>query len=237
MALLTIGVSSTNAQIGNLGIYGRVPDAHAEDIVYVYLVSHPAWDGSPDHFRPVNGLGNFNLYYTPDGTDFIPSSSYRVWYFGKDKTTTYGYDDVAYTANSGNTNGYQIRAFNNPPSWPVGVHGVVLAKIPGQGGTTTAHTNATISLAGIPGFYFYKAKTNGNGYASVYYNSVNSSEFLPYSEVYDLKISGTLTFGELECDYLFYDDDAVIWTPPEGYVYQYDLGTITLQSEDPGCAP
>ncbi len=230
---------SVNAQIGNLGIYGSVPEEHEDDIVYVYLQNlYPAYETETDHFRPVNGVGNFNIYYLPDGTSFVPGGTYRVWYFGKDKTTTYGYDVVNYNPNSGHTNGYEVRPFNSTvppgPPPPLGVHGTVLAKIPGQGGVTTPLSTA-VARVGHGGLYPYRAAANGNGYLSIYYSSQDSNEFLPYDVAYDFEISATLP--GTNCYYRFQEDRYVIWVPSEGYIAEAGFGTMTLQSQTPGCQP
>ena len=55
IAMFLIGLSPTGAQIGELGIYGTVPSTNASNIHYVYLQDlYPPYDGSDDHFLPVN---------------------------------------------------------------------------------------------------------------------------------------------------------------------------------------
>src|SRR5690242_15094273 len=73
----------------------------------------------------VNGLTNFNLYYSVDGLGFFSGGTYKVTYLGADQTTSYGYDVVTYSPNSHHTNGVEVRPFNNPPATPRGIHGTV----------------------------------------------------------------------------------------------------------------
>ena len=67
-----------SAQIGNLGIYGTAPGPHATDCGaarYARLEIYPditVEDGEAwSYTLPLNGLGNFNFYYAPDGNGFL----------------------------------------------------------------------------------------------------------------------------------------------------------------------
>ncbi len=217
-------MSNTNAQISPLnaplGIYGTVPDGpNRENVHYVYLISEPALDGSPDHFLPVNGLKNFNFYYLPDGTGFIPAGGYRVWYFGANKTTSYGFDDVNYTPNAGYTDGEEVRPFYVPdpePKLPLGVHGVVrgynaegqIVDLPGLQVTAYRNINGVLREG--------KAKTNGDGFFSVYYGTVGTtSGFLEASPHPTILITTPEEIGG--CTYFLLDTSGnTIYDPVTG---------------------
>ncbi len=130
--ILTVSISAA-AQIGQLGIYGSAPEAYRSNVRYVLLQDYPEFDGGLIYFLPVNGRSNFNFYYNPEGTGFLPTGTYKLTYLNGTLNTSYGDDIVYYSANSGHTNGVQVRAFYNPPSTPLGVHGVVKVYVPGGG--------------------------------------------------------------------------------------------------------
>lgn len=210
--MFLIGLSSTYAQIGELGIYGSVPEEDAEDIYYVYLQPYPAWyEAPPNHFRPVNGLGNFNFYYLPDGTGFIPSGSYRVWYYGADQTTTYGYDVVNYASNSNHTAGHQIRPFNIPdpePKLPLGIYGDVRG-YNAEGEIVDLYGLEVMAFDLSPGQG--RAKTNGNGFFSIYYGTTGLTGFLETGRHPTLWIMGDTPDG---CHYFKAIPGAdIIWAP------------------------
>lgn len=245
VSFFLFSVASTHAQIGNLGIYGTAPTPASTPFTCgtptkVNLQDYPAVDGGTNITLPLNGYNNFNFFYTEDGNGFLSGGGYTVSYRNSSGTNCYGSgDNVTYSPNSGHTNGVQVRPFNTS-SGPYGVHGFVLAKIPGGGGTTTPLSNATASL-GI-NVYLWKEKTNGNGYVSIYYSSWEPGYFLPYSgPPYDLKISGSLKFGLINCTYNWnpnYHD--IIWRPDGSYVNlgaDFDFGTITIESSTSGCQP
>jgi hypothetical protein len=240
---LIVGVPASYSQIGELGIYGSVPAANRENIRYVYLQTVMAYDGSPDHFLPVNGLGNFNFYYKQDGVNgFIPGDTYRVWYYAANKTTNYGYDQVTYSPNSAYTNGVQIRAFNSPPSTARGVHGTVYGRI---NGVNYPLSNALILSQGFFTSYTHLSRTNGNGFFSIYYRNGYGANFLPVYyetfpppvEYYTLYIQGSVNGCNF---YETYPADA-IWQPletlypadPDYYVTdaEYDWGTLVLEPD------
>ncbi|MBK8466386.1 MAG: hypothetical protein IPL32_11195 [Chloracidobacterium sp.] len=241
-----IGPSPNATSTPNYGIYGTAPTPAGTPWTcgtpaYANLQDYPEVEGGLNYTLPLNGSGNFNFYYNSDGTGFLSGGGYRVGYLNSSGASCYGSGDiVTYSPNSNHTNGVQVRPFNSPPSIPYGVHGFVLAKIPGGGGSTTPLANATASLANFdtPGLYFWKEKTNGIGYVSIYYSSDNPDEFLPYGSVYDLKISGIMSFGSTKCTFIWnpgsYD---IIWVPAGGYLHDYDFGTITITSSSTGCAP
>lgn len=175
---ILLTATSAISQIGQLGIYGSAPENYRTNVRYVLLQDYPEYDGGLIYFLPVNGRSNFNFYYNPDGTGFLPTGTYKLTYLNGTLNTSYGDDIVYYSANSGHTNGVQIRAFYNPPSTPLGVHGVVKVYVPGGGGTTTPLENATIRIRPLGGGDDVLAQTNANGYFSVYYENDNFGHFL-----------------------------------------------------------
>lgn len=239
-SVFLLSISNVSAQIGELGIYGSVPEGSRDSIRYVYLQTVMAYDGSPDHFLPVNGLGNFNFYYEPSGQGFIPADTYRVWYFAANKTTNYGYDTVSYSPNGGHTNGEEVRPFNDPPGTPRGVHGIIYGRI---GGVDYPIPNAQI-LA-LPSFQFgqfgVQSRSNGDGFFSLYYKNGYGALFLPVyfqtsppAEYYNLSIQGSVN----NCFFIrSYQYDA-LWQPyvpddPDSEHYfvtdaEFDWGNLIL---------
>ncbi len=186
---------------------------------FVRLQTYPESESALNYILPVNGLTNFNFYYKPDGDGFLSSGDYVVTYLGSNQTTSYGYDIVTYAPNSGHTNGVQVRAFNSPPSNPLGIHGVVY----GQTNEFIAPIPDALIFA-VPYFTFgtfsVLARTKGNGYFSFYYKNVasgeNSTTFLPvfYStspprEYYDFLISGSVN----GCNFSTSTNYHYIWQP------------------------
>jgi hypothetical protein len=214
--MFLIGLSPTYAQIGELGVYGSVPEEDAEDIYYVYLQDlYPPMEGTVDHFLPVNGLKNFNFYYSPglsNGIQFLPAGTYRVHYYGADKTTHYGYDQVTYSPNSGHTNGVEVRPFNNPPATPRGVHGIIYGRL--DSGDYPLE-NAQVLALGLFTSALVQSRANANGYFSIYYKNGYGAQFLPVyfgtsppAEYYHLSISGSVN----GCFFSGYYSD-VLWEP------------------------
>lgn len=263
MALLSL--TSANAQIGpspdatntpNYGIYGSAPKAESTP----FTCGEPAFatinlypdttqgDGIPPWSQtvPLNGYKNFNFYYNDSGTGFLSGGGYIVTYTNASGTNCYGSGDiVSYSPNGNHTNGTQVRPFylgttGYEMTIPRGVHGLVLVKIPGGGGTTTALANATATLT--LGVLTWREKTNGIGYVDVYYSSRLPGTFLPYAEQpYDLSISGVKTFGSLTCTFTYSSPIGpyVIWRPDGSYVNlgaEFDFGTLTLSGTG-SCAP
>lgn len=189
---------------------------------------------------PLNGLKNFNFYYSADGNGFLSGGGYRVNYLNSSGSNCYGSGDIAvYSPNGGHTNGVEVRPFAGTLTEPLGVYGTVLAEIPGGGGATTPLVNATVALADPDPLFLWKAKTNGNGYFSIYYSSFAPGEFLPWNPAYDaFKVSGVLQFDRsLTCVYEHLDYNGVIWMPNGDYLTSFPMGTLTLRSETPGCEP
>jgi len=246
ISFFVIGLTSLNAQIGNLGIYGGAPTPASTPFTCgtptkANLQTYPEVDEGVNITIPLNGHKNFNFFYTEDGNGFLAGGGYKVTYLNSSGTNCYGSGDIiTYSPNSGHTNGAQVRAFNNS-SGPYGVYGTVLAKIPGGGGTTTPLENATATLT--LSALTWKEKTNGNGYVNIYYSSREPGTFLPYAgPPYDLAVSGMMSFGSLKCTYTYTNPIGpyVIWRPDDTYVNLgavYDFGTLTLESSTSGCAP
>lgn len=230
-------MSSINAQIGNLGIFGSVTPASRNSIRYVYLAAD-GWVG-PDHFLPVNGLGNFNFYYLPEGNGFIPGGNYRVYYYAADKITHYGYDTVSYSPNGEHTNGVEVRPFNDPPATPRGVHGVIYGRIDG-----VAYPIPEAQIFAQPlfqlGQFIVFSRSNANGYFSIYHKNGYEAKFLPVyfftvppAEYYRLEMSGTVNGCFFVGTYI-----DVLWQPanpdnPNDASYfvaeaEYDIGNIYL---------
>lgn len=179
------------AQIGTLGIHGCPPALYRENVRFVKLDFNEV-DGVHNYILPVNGLRNFNFFYTPDGTGFLPKGGYTLTYLAANQSTVLGYETVTHTPNSGNTLGTEVRPFNIPQGYettPRGLHGIVLGNI---GGTTVPLQNAQI--IGFPnGGPNVQTRTNGNGYFSIYYQNGTSGTFLsPYSINWAIQISGTV---------------------------------------------
>lgn len=256
-----LSVSSVFAQIGpspaatntpNLGIYGSAPPPPQNGFPcgpprYANLELYPdptQGEGltSWNQILPLNGLKNFNFYYTADGAGFLSGGGYRVTYLNVNYENCYGLlgDIVTYSPNRLHTNGVQVRPFNlGAYTTPRGIHGVILARVPGGGGNTVPLADALASV----GNGIYKAKTNGIGYFSIYYaNSGTGNGFLPYASQYsDAKVTGFIG----NCYYEWNDDVARVWVVntldnnPGYYVEgaEADIGTKIVSSLTPGCAP
>ncbi|CAN5365615.1 hypothetical protein BH10ACI3_BH10ACI3_21220 [soil metagenome] len=227
VSIFLLGLSTTNAQIGQLGIYGSVPEASRSSIRYVLIETNPAVDEGFSMIVPVNGLGNFNIYYSPDGMGFVPAGSYRIYYLNASRTTNYGYDDVGYIPNSGHTNGVQVRAFNSPPSTPRGIHGVVYG-YNSLGSVVALHDLTVWSYLGADSQY---AKTNGAGYFSVYYANGIVNEFLGTGDHRDVWITGS----QDGCNYVGHVPGSdIIWSPdtnpssPGYYVTNAEMDVTNL---------
>jgi len=146
---------------------------------------------------PVNGLKNFNFYYNQNGTGFLPAGGYTVTYL----SSSFGYlahETITYSPNSGHTNGNAVRAFNSPPDTPRGMHGLVYGRI---GENVYPIPNAIVYA--YPYFTFgsfaVQARTNADGYFSIYTKNGSSAEFLPVyygttppAEYYSFHIQGDL---------------------------------------------
>ncbi len=247
--------STSYSQIGELGIYGSAPTPASTPFPcgpprYARINHYPDYgegDGLPSWSQtvPLNGLKNFNFYYTASGTGFLSGGpvlgGYIVTYLNSSQVNCYGSGDiVTYTPNSGYTNGVQVRPFNGSLTTPLGIHGTVLARIPGGGGVTAPLKNA---IASVGPANSHKAITNGAGYFSIYYSLIYGADggFLPSSAVYYTRISGEYD----KCTYTWDDPLGSIYLifggPEEPIYYVFgadpDIGTITLESTSPGCQP
>jgi hypothetical protein len=162
-----------------------------------------------DYVIPVNGLTNFNFYYTSDGTNFLPGGTYKVTY--KSLSQSLGYDIVTYSPNAGHTNGVQVRPFNNPPATPRGINGVLTGYT--KLGAVVPLSNITVIALPYFGGNSPRVLTNADGYFSVYYENDNPNQFLHVSapfnyEYYRLIISGVMN----GCAY-------TLTTDPPGFVW------------------
>jgi hypothetical protein len=256
-SVFMIGLSTSYAQIGpspaatntpNYGIYGSAPTPASTPFTcgtprYAKIETYPVAVGDETAFTqvvPLNGLKNFNFYYTADQTGFLSGGGYKVTYLSASQTNCYGIGNiVTYSPNRAHTNGVQVRPFNlGGYTTPRGIHGIILAKIPGGGGATAPLENATASVGSAS---LFKAKTNGVGYFSIYYSNHGPDGFLPNEDAYYTHISGVYN----NCPYTWDDDLGSIWVlsggpdDPEYYVQgaESDIGTKTLESQAPGCQP
>jgi hypothetical protein len=253
ISLFMLGLTEAYAQIGpspdatntpNYGIYGSAPTPASTPFTCgtptkVNIQNYPEVEGGTDITLPLNDYKNFNFYYTEDGNGFLSGGGYRVTYRNASDTNCYGQNIVTYSPNSDHTNGVQVRPFVLSGSFgnvttPRGVHGIILAQIPGRGGQTVPLQNATVSVGDSPLFHD-KEKTNGIGYFSVYYSSYSPGSFLPYDNVTDFKVSGMY----MGCTYFYELDEYVIWTPGSDYILgaEFDMGTISIAGTGLGCAP
>lgn len=246
-----IGPSPNATNTPNYGIYGSAPTPAGTpftcgDARYAKLELYPdptqgeglvSWSQTV----PLNGLKNFNFYYTSDGIGFLSGGGYRVTYQNASHVNCYGLigDIVTYSPNRAHTNGVQVRPFNGNLPSPLGIHGYVFVKIPGGDGATAPLENAIVSVGETAVFFPYKAKTNGVGFFSIYYSSQTPGEFLPPDNNYYFKISGVFN----NCSFNY--DGFAIWLPyygpgdPQHYVTfaNEDQGTILLESTVQGCQP
>lgn len=229
---------SVNAQIGNLGIYGSAPLEYRDNVRFVNIQAWPHFDGGIDYTLPVNGLTNFNFYYSPDGTGFFPGGVYRLSYLNADRTVAYSHDIVSYSPNKGHTFGLKVRDFNNAPATARGVHGNIFGQI---GDIEYPIANAQIIAQSVHQLGTFQARSNGNGYFSLYYKNGFTAEFLPVyygnpppAEYYDLYFSGSVN----GCFFVGSRVGVVLWFPtnttnPNSLDYfvaeaEFDLGTIVL---------
>jgi hypothetical protein len=242
--LLLLGTSPLFAQIGGisqpLGIYGSVPVASRPNVRFVRVEVNGCSGCRVVQTTPVNGLSNFNIFYTWDGANFLTGGTYKLTYLDASLTTSYGTDIVTYSPNSHHTNGVQVRAFNSPPATPRGIHGIYQGYIPGGGGTVAPLENGTVYISAAGGYY-EQARSNGDGYYSIYYDNSYPNSFVPAITNWNLYFSLTLN----GCAYNDLRQDDIIWNPstdpnsPNYYVAgaEVDLGTRILTSTTPGCAP
>lgn len=257
ISILFLGITALQAQIGpspqatntpNFGIYGSAPTPSSTpwtcgDPRYARITTYPEMDPSDGFSQtiPLNGLKNFNFYYNADGTGFLSGGGYRVRYLNASQANCYPDDIVSYSPNRAHTNGVQVRPFNSPTLTPLGMSGVVLARIPGGGGTTTYLENAIAAVGDNAPIFPERAKTNGLGYFSIYYSTQNPGEFVFPDTAYDIRISGF----QNGCSYVWERSRWVVWLPfyglgdPQHYVTgaEQGLGTIIIDSLDPGCQP
>ncbi len=245
VSLIAIGFSPANAQIGNLGIYGSPVVTIRGNVQYARLdpdlPPNAECDGC-EQILPLNGLKNFNFWYTPDGKAFLAGGSYKVSYWDANLTTRYGdYDYVSYSPNSTHTNGVQVRAFNNPPSTSLGLHGVIL--VYDENNNVVPLPNADVTAIPVFNQTFGGAsvRSNGNGYFSFYYKQSGSPDlFLPVesslgSECYYLIISGSLG----KCGYFHIDQlTQYVWAPsnttnPNSSTYFVDGAETVVDNIEP----
>lgn len=214
LSLVTLGLSTSYAQIGSLGIYGSAPEAVWSNVRYARLDPDvPPWaesDGS-EYIMPLNGHKNFNFYYVPGGNGFLGGGNYKISYWNASLTTRYGeYEYVTYSPNSDYTNGIQVRAFNDPPSSGhfLGIHANVYGYAPG--GQTVVPLN-NMSVTSTLGSYTDHARTNGNGYFSLYYaDGFHPGTFLPSGDHWHIIIYGS----QNGCTYFHYEDGTNnVWAP------------------------
>lgn len=256
ISILFFGVTSIYAQIGNLGIYGSAPTPESTPFTcgeprYARLSPYPdltAGEGIPStnwtYTLPLNGPKNFNFYYSSDGMGFLSGGGYSVTYLNSGNVNCYGNPDIVTYRNFGpHTSGVQVRPFNPPPpggATTVGIHAIVRAMIPGGGGTTTVPLEDATAYT-ITGGYLINARTNGNGYFSLYYGNANPNIFLPDINHPDVYIAGVYN----GCTYTWFDPSP-LWEPesdPNSPAYyanegaESNLGTINIASGSPGCAP
>ena len=225
ICMFLLGFSSSYAQIGQLGIYGAPTIIVRANVRYVRLEDYPVCECNFSYTLPVNGHKNFNFYYTPDGMGFLPGGGYKVSYLAADQSTVYGYDIVSYSPNSGHTNGVATRAFYDPPSTPLGIHGTVYGYNSGNSSVAPINNLRVLSILGSEAEY---SKTNGNGFFSLYYTHGNTGGFLPAGDHWSVRITGY----QDGCRYDYYESgDDVIWQPvtdPSSYGYYVDRSEMNL---------
>jgi hypothetical protein len=205
MSIIALSYVSSYAQIGTYGIYGSAPESIRSNTRFVELTTYSGGSETPevDYTLPVNGLKNFNFYYGSDGS-FLPGGTYKVTY--KSLSLSLGYDIVTYSPNSGHTNGVEIRAFNSPPSTPRGIHGVVY----GYNKTGSPVLLHDLTVWGTLGMDTQYARTNGNGYFSIYYSNGNPGGFLASGDHRYVYIAGS----QDGCAYFYTVQGAdIIWSP------------------------
>lgn len=225
-------MSSTNAQIGELGIYGSAPTPASTPFPcgepsYAQIHHYPDYatgDGIPSWSQtlPLNGLKNFNFFYTADGTGFLPGGlilgGYIVTYLNSSQVNCYGSGDiVSYSPNSGHTNGVQVRPFVPAPTGqptPLGIHGLVYG-YNSVGAVVALHD---LNVWGTLGTDTQYARTNGSGYFSIYYSNGNPGGFLGAGDHRTVYISGDIS-GEISgdqrgCAYFYIVSGSnIIWAP------------------------
>lgn len=223
ISIFFLGITSTLAQIGNLGIYGSAPTPAGTAFPcgtpeYARIEPYPDYAAGDDfpswsQTLPLNGVKNFNFFYTANGQGFLSGGGYKVRYFNASQATCYGSGDiVTYSPNSGHTNGVQVRSFNPVPTGqptPLGIYGTILVKIPGGGGATAPLENADVAVTDSIPALGWRAKTNGSGFFSIYYSSQNVLEFVPPDNVLHFYASGM--YGG--CPYSLVLNNWVVWLP------------------------
>jgi hypothetical protein len=207
--MFLLGISQSYAQIGPLGIYGSAPESIRPYVRYVRLDFYPCTGCRTILIAPLNGLKNFNIYYTADGMGFLSGGGYKLTYVDASLTTSYGYDIVTYSPNVGHTNGVQVRPFNIPPPFPTsprGIHGIVNGYNAG-GSIVPLHDLTVLGSLGSDSQY---TKTNGDGYFSLYYSYAIPIGFLGAGDHRTLYITG----GQDGCYYSYTLSGAnVLWSP------------------------
>ncbi len=190
ISLFLLGLSPLYGQIGYLGVYGSAPAAVRSNVRFVRIEDELQWDPGFSYVMPVNGLTNFNFYYKPDGSGFLPGGDYKVTYLDSTKTVSYGYDIVTYSPNNGHTNGVEVRPFNNSERMaPRGMHGTFLGYVPNGGGSVAPIENATVSV--VAGPYSVDVRINAAGLFSIYYTNETPAQFLWNVQHWSLVVDGT----------------------------------------------
>jgi len=212
VSLFMLGLSTSYAQIGNLGIYGSAPTGSGMDLRYVRLDPYPDIGcESCEYVLPLNGLKNFNFYYTVDGLGFLSGGSYRLTYLDASLVPSgLRGEIVSYTPNADHTNGVTVRDFNPVPTGqptPLGIHGVIRGY--DLSGAVVPIKNALVrtSIAS----YIVFARTNGNGFFSVYYaNEGPVNQFL-YNAPHPSLLIHTIQNG---CSYSYFvPPHEIVWAP------------------------
>ena len=85
VTVVTLSLTASFAQIGNLGVYGSAPTPAATPFTCgtptkVRMESYPEIDGGLNMTLPLNGYKNFNFYYTEDGNGFLSGGGYKLTY-------------------------------------------------------------------------------------------------------------------------------------------------------------
>jgi hypothetical protein len=204
ISLFSLGVATSYAQIGELGIYGSVPESKRANTRYVHVEPNDT-DDPIGYTIPVNGLKNFNFFYLSTGLGFLPGQHYTVSYLDASQSSL-GSEIVNYTPNSGHTNGTQVSTpFNIPIGYettPRGLHGTIYGRI---GGVNYVFPNARVAATGRGTQVLIHVTTNDAGYFNTYYQNGDARAFLPVHpsvgiERYDLIVTGFLNgcaFGQI----------------------------------------
>lgn len=231
MSALTLGLSESYAQIGELGIWGCPPASYRDHVRRVKIEPNDT-DAPIGYTIPVNGHKNFNFLLLQDGSAFLPAGHYTVSYWNADLTTLYGDEIVNYLPNSGHTMGTKVRDFNIPPGYqttPRGLHGIVYGRI---GGVNYIFHDASVNVIGRTLHYVVNLRTNGDGYFSAYYTNGYAGEFLRVNPIiggyerYDVIITGYLN----GCGFSSYLPIDAVWEPLNS-VYPDMLTYFTWDAE------